>query len=166
MSSWLRWSWVVVLVVGCSASDTVSSTTPPPECVSAKEEALVQLSVMEISVEPNPVTAQATATLTVSDPDLDEDTTSIGVDALWQCWDGAEWITTHIVYRGFGDSRGETIAVNPNFQIRAPDIQLWVHRGYSIAIPQVEPGIYRIVDEISVEDEQVPGFVLVEVTAP
>jgi hypothetical protein len=87
----------------------------------------------------------------------------IGVDAEWQCWDGSRWVTTHIVYRGFGDNAGQTIPVNAQFQIRVPSIGLALDGGYPMVIPQVAPGTYRIEDTAIADGDTIGGFGVVEV---
>ncbi|HUG32932.1 MAG TPA: hypothetical protein VMM14_08570, partial [Acidimicrobiia bacterium] len=138
--------------------------TPPTivDCQRPSPNVVDQISEVNIALEPNPVAVRQIVDITVDGSSFGDEA-SIGVDASWQCWDGSEWATTHIIYRGFGDKPGETIAVNPDFQIQVPDIALWLDHGYSISIPQVEPGTYRIEDDILVAGESVSGFVFVEV---
>jgi hypothetical protein len=113
-------------------------------------------------VDANPANARQQVDLMVTSAGLPADALA-GVDAAWQCWDGSRWVTTHIVYRGFGDIAGQTIPVNADFQIRVPSIGLELDRGYPMVIPVVGPGIYRIEDEIIIEQGAVPGHVIVEV---
>jgi hypothetical protein len=155
-----KWLLILALVSGCAGGDdaveiNVSCEAPPESEVTAPSE-------LEMAVDPNPAEVGAGVTLTISTAGLPEDSLS-GVDAGWQCWDGSEWVTTHVVYRGFGDRAGQTIPVNSEFQIRVPSIGLELGAGYPIVIPEVNPGTYRIEDEVLVGDEQVSGFVIVEV---
>ena len=103
------------------------------------------------------------ATLLVPPDGLPADALS-GVDAAWQCWDGSTWVTTHIVYRGVEGLAGQTIPVNSEFQIRVPSIGLPLGVAYPIVIPDVDPGIYRIGDDVILDAGPVSGFVVVEVT--
>lgn len=155
---------LAVLAVGCSSSAEPATTTggsvifcedPPASEVDASSE-------LEMTVEPGRTTPRQRVMLAVSSAGLPEDALA-GVDAAWQCWDGRRWVTTHIVYRGFGDNSGLTIPVNQQFQIRVPSIGLDLDEGYPIVVPQVEPGLYRIEDEIVAGESSVPGFVIVEV---
>lgn len=156
---------MMMIVAGCSPSPGTTGTTPGPLDVSCGMPPAAELdaeSTLAMSVDPNPTQPRQTVSLTVSSAGLPEDALA-GVDARWQCWDGEMWATTHAVYRGFGDSPGQTIRLNADFQIRVPSIGLELDEGFPIVIPQVEPGIYRIQDEVIVEDESTSGFVLVEV---
>ena len=117
-----------------------------------------------MSLDPNPAQPRETVSLTISSEGLPEDALG-GVDARWQCWDGSDWAVTHAVYRGFGDNPGQTIPLNEEFQIRVPSIGLDLDQAYPIVIPQVEPGVYRIQDEVIVGEQTFPGFVIVEVIA-
>lgn len=159
----MRWAALVLTalaVVGCGDDTATTTTGPDVVCEEPTEES--QASDLELAVDPNPVASGAVAQLVLTRGDLPDDAV-IGVDAWWQCWDGEEWVTTHVVYRGFGDSAGQSIPVNDDFQIQVPDIGLTLDAGYPIAIPQVEPGIYRIEDAVLLDDGSVEGFVLVEV---
>lgn len=91
------------------------------------------------------------------------DETVVGVDAEWQCWAASTWVTTHIVYRGFGENAGQTIPVNSEFQIRVPSIGLALDQAYPIVIPQVGPGTYRIEDDVVTAGTTLTGFTFVEV---
>ena len=154
---------LAVVVAACSAGAT-TTTTGVVDCVEPSEELIQASSPVEMTLEPSQVTPRQVAQLVVTGAGFPPEAT-IGVDARWQCWDGSDWVTTHIVYRGFGDDQGETIPVNPDFQIQVPDIALWLDNEYAIGIPQVEPGIYRIEDEVQAEGDAVSGFVIVEVVA-
>lgn len=159
----LHWLCLVVAMAACS-SIAETPTTPPdlPGCVDPPAEELDRPSALEIRIEPSPVTVRQQVDLVVTSAGLPDDALA-GIDAAWQCWDGSRWVTTHIVYRGFGDNAGQTIPVNADFQIRVPSIGLELDRGYPMVIPLVNAGIYRIEDEIIVDQGAVPGHVLVEV---
>jgi hypothetical protein len=159
----LRWLCLVVAVAACtSAAET--PTTPPllTGCVDPPPAEIDRPSDLEIIVEPNPANARQQVDLVVTSAGLPDDALA-GIDAAWQCWDGSRWVTTHIVYRGFGANAGQTIPVNADFQIRVPSIGLELDRGYPMVIPLVGSGIYRIEDEIIVDQGAVPGHVIVEV---
>lgn len=155
---------LALIVVACSGAGSATSTTTPVECEEPPEEQVEASSPVEMTLEPGPVMSRQVAQLVVVGAGFSDEAT-ISVDALWQCWDGSDWVTTHIVYRGFGDNQGETIPVNPDFQIQVPDIALWLDHEYAIGVPQVEPGTYRIEDEALDAGEAVSGFVIVEVIA-
>lgn len=155
-----KWFLVLALVSGCAAGDDAAAIEVV--CESPPESELTAQSDLEMTVDPDPAAVGDVVALTISEAGLPQDALS-GVDAGWQCWDGSEWVTTHVVYRGFGEQAGQTIPVNSEFQIRVPSIGLEVGEGYPIVIPEVEAGTYRIQDEVLVEDGSVTGFVLVEV---
>jgi len=152
---------LVVAVVSCGG-DAATSTTGDDEVVCEQPTTGDQVSDLVVSVDPNPASPREVVKLEVGGGDLPGDA-SVGVDAMWQCWDGGAWVTTHVIYRGIGDDAGQTIPVNDNFQIHVPSIGLALDEGYPIVIPQVEAGVYRIEDKIVLEDREVGGFVLVEV---
>lgn len=154
---------VALLATSCtSATGTTTTQAPGPPCEGPPATELDAASTLEMAVAPNPAQPLQTVALSVSSAGLPEDTVA-GIDARWQCWDGSEWMTTHLVYRGFGDNPGQTIALNTDFQISVPSIGLALDQGFPIVIPRVEPGTYRIADEIIVDGEPIPGFAIVEV---
>ena len=152
---------LAVIVAACAGA-TTTTATGPVDCAEPPEEQVEMISPVEMNLEPGTVMSRQVAQLVVAGRRFSDEAT-IGVDARWQCWDGSDWVTTHIVYRGFGDDQGETIPVNPSFQIQVPDIALWLDHEYAIGVPQVEPGTYRIEDEVLSEAGTVSGFVIVEV---
>lgn len=155
----------VLVATACSSGSATTTTTPPPNiaCEEPRSDELDDPSAIEMSVEPNPAGPRETVSLTVTSAGLPDNALG-GVDARWQCWDGSQWVTTHAVYRGLGDNPGQTIPVNSEFQIRVPSIGLDLDQGFPIVIPQVEPGTYRIEDEVIVDDESLTGHVIVEVS--
>lgn len=152
-----------VLVATACSSGTTTTTASGPSCEKPPATELEQRSDIGLSVQPNPAGPRETVSLTVSSRGLPDDALG-GVDARWQCWDGSKWVSTHAVYRGFGDNPGQTIPLNSEFQIRVPSIGLDLDQGFPIVIPQVNPGTYRIEDEVIVDDEAITGHVIVEVT--
>lgn len=154
----------LLAVAACTPAGEMSSTTTPGTvgCTEPPVEEIDRPSDLEIAVDPNPAAPRQQVELAVISTGLPDDALA-GIDAAWQCWDGTRWVTTHIVYRGFGDNAGQTIPVNTNFQIRVPSIGLELDQGYPIVVPLVPAGVYRIEDEIIVDDGSVPGHVIVEV---
>jgi hypothetical protein len=151
----------VAVAVGCGG-DRATTTTGSGNVVCEQAPKSGPVSDLEMTVEPQLASAREVVSLAVARGDLPEDA-SVGVDAMWQCWDGSDWVTTHVVYRGFGDDAGQTIPVNDSFQIHVPSIGLDLDEGYPIVIPQVQAGSYRIEDKVVLDDGEVGGFVLVEV---
>lgn len=155
----------VLVATACSSGAATTTTMPPPNvaCEEPPSDKLETPSTIEMSVQPSPAAPRETVSLTVSTQGLPDDALG-GVDARWQCWSGSQWVTTHAVYRGFGDNPGQTIPLNSEFQIRVPSIGLDLDRGFPIVIPQVESGTYRIEDEVIVDDESLIGHVIVHVS--
>ena len=152
---------LAVLAVACTEP---AAESPAVSCAQAPDAVVEAVSTLDMTATPNPAGPREEVDLIVESRGLPEGSL-VGIDAQWQCWNGSEWATTHIVYRGFGDNAGQTIAVNTDFQIQVPSIGLALDEGYPIVIPQVDPGVYRIEDEVIVNGDAVPGFVVVEVTA-
>jgi len=73
---------------------------------------LEQTSGLALSLEPNPVTAGAQATLTLELDGLPADAI-VGAGAAWQCWKVSQWVTTHQVVRAFGDNEPSTLDLQP-----------------------------------------------------
>ncbi len=158
-------SVLLVVTTACAASSASSSTASQEvSCQKPPASELVANGGLQLSVEPSPAPAGSVVTLSVVGPELSAGSI-VGVDAGWQCWDGIEWKTTHIVYRGYGDHPGQVFPINDRFRIQLPSIGLAADSGYPIVIPRVDPGTYRIADEVLIEDNQVPASVIVEVSA-
>jgi len=155
---------LALLAVACSGITATTTTTGlvEPPCESPPAAEIEAPSQLEVTVDPSPARPRERVELAVASTGLPDDALA-GIDAAWQCWDGSRWVTTHVVYRGFGDNVGQTIPINADFQIRVPSIGLALDDGYPIVIPQVAPGRYRIEDEIVVDGGSVPGFAIVEV---
>jgi hypothetical protein len=151
-----------MVVTACVSGTTSTTATPVVACQSPPAEQVGAASDLDLEVDPDPVLPRQEATLLVGSDSLPPDALS-GVDAVWQCWDGSTWVTTHVVYRGVEGLAGQTIPVNSEFQIRVPSIGLPVGVGYPIVIPEVDPGTYRIGDEVILDEGSLSGFVIVEV---
>lgn len=155
---------VTLVTAACGAPADIATTTLTITCEEPPGDEISAESDLSMTVNPSPARPREVVQLTLDQADLPENSV-VGVDAEWQCWDGSAWVTTHIVYRGFGDNAGQTIPVNAEFQIRVPSIGLALDEGYPIVIPQIDPGIYRIEDEAIVAETTITGFTLVEVIA-
>ena len=153
---------LALVVAGCGNAADTSITSVATSCQEPPPEEIARESELDIRVSPNPAAPRAVVELVASRGDLPNDTV-VGVDAEWQCWDGSRWMTTHIVYRGFGDNAGQTIPVNAEFQIRVPSIGLALDERYPIVIPQVAPGTYRVEDAALADGDAIGGFAVVEV---
>jgi hypothetical protein len=95
----------------------------------------------------------------------------VGAATWWQCWNGSEWVDTHLVERGWYDGKGKTIELGPDVTWGIPDIGLQIPSSFPIVIPDVEPGIYRLRDQaftLASDDRPgltTPGFVIVRVVS-
>lgn len=122
-----------------------------------------RMSPVTMTVEPNPASAGEPATLAVSGEGLSSEAT-IGAGVIWQCWDGTGWITTNYqIVRGFNGAP-QTELIAPGTDSTIAGIALPVPNEYAILIPPVEPGLYRIADQITDTGTSHTGFVIVEVT--
>ncbi|HEX6299876.1 MAG TPA: hypothetical protein VF148_05400 [Acidimicrobiia bacterium] len=153
---------LALVVAACGTATDASTTSMATSCQEPPREELEMESTLDVMISPNPASPREIVELTVLKADLSDDAV-VGVDAEWQCWDGSRWVTTHFVYRGFGDNPGQTIPVNAEFRIRVPSIGLALDEGYPIVIPQVAPGTYRVEDAALADGDTINGFALVEV---
>ena len=149
------------LVLSCTATpsqpSSVSSETA--SCVDPPPEEAARVSTLTMSVVPNPVIAGSQAILSVAPAGLSDDG-MVGAGARWQCWSGTEWVDTYQIVRGFGGYRAVTLPVRPGVTTTIPAIGLPIPNSYPIIIPDVEPGMYRILDMV---EPDVSGFVMVQV---
>jgi len=148
----------LLLLASCSVSAGGVSCVEPP----ASE--LAQVSPTVLTVEPNPVAAGSEAMLSIAADGLPDDALA-GAAALWQCWNGSEWIDTHQIGRGW-DGAPWTQELTTDETFAVPAIGLQIPNSYPILIPEVKPGLYRIEDVAgSPGGVDVTGFVFVEVVA-
>jgi len=96
-------------------------------------------------VEPNPVAAGSSATLSVDFDGLSGDYNG-GLSASWECWDGNAWVETHLIARAFNGYGPDAIDLSTESTIVLPDIGLVIPNSHQIAIPDVAPGLYRLTD--------------------
>jgi hypothetical protein len=155
-----RWWAVIALVVlasagGCGGIDgTEGGCQPPPP---AEIEAP---SGLAMALDPNPVTAGMTAILRVSDAGLPEGA-MVGLDVVWQCWDGSRWIDTYQLVRAVDPFVAQAIRLEPGATTIIEDLGVPLPSNAEILIPDVPPGIYRIWDFEGIGDTA--GHLIVEV---
>ena len=150
MCQWTRWSFVVrstlgllvlLLALGGCADNGSSGTggasvpcvtDPPPAAIAGVETELT------VSVDPSPVTAGGEAAVTVSDgpPGV-----VIGQHVAWQCWDGAEWVGTHML---FAENPPRVIETGPGVTVTVAGIGYSLPKQLVIRTPDVSPGSYRV----------------------
>ena len=101
-----------------------------------------------------------TATLRVSDAGLPEGA-MVGLDAIWQCWDGSRWIDTYQLVRAVHPFVAQAIRLEPGATTVIEDLGVPLPSNAEILIPDVPPGIYRIWDFEGIGDTA--GHLIVEV---
>lgn len=116
----------------------------------------------EITVEPNPVRAGDVVTLKVAPSDETPSDYIGGLGTDWECWDGSKWVQTHKIVRGF-NGEPATIALGSDSTTPIPDLGLSVPNSHQIAIPDVQPGTYRLTDYLYGDESSLMGYEFVEV---
>jgi hypothetical protein len=163
-------AFAAALVASCTTTSFLVApvTSVLETCVDPPAAELAVESPLVISVEPNPVTAESEASLSVSDEGL-LSRSIVGAATWWQCWNGTHWVDTHLVGRGWYDGTGHTVELGTTDTWGVPDIGLQIPNAFPIVIPDVEPGTYRLRDEaftLASDDgpgDTIPGFVIVRV---
>lgn len=159
----------LLFVAGCTSDDEAADFG----CVSADERERHSASSFPLSVSQNPVSPGATIDLNIGSTlsqssggsDAGDELSSLtGYGSTWQCWTGSQWVGTHLLVHN-----GDSLAGEPGATTTAPAIGLLVPNTFSIVIPQVDPGWYRIEVGISVDQpdgppDQIVGHVAIEVT--
>ena len=159
---------VLLFVAGCTANEDGLGFG----CESASEDQRHSVSDFPLSVSDNPTSRDATIHLNIGstivqsnagsgDPPQRQDLTGYG--STWQCWTGSEWIDTHLLVHD-----GETIQGQPGGTSTVPAIGLPVPQSFSVVVPSVDPGWYRIAVGISVAQPEgspitLAGYVAIEV---
>ena len=152
-----RWAAFVVVALawttaGCGDSGEAEGRCQPPPAAEIEAPSLITM-----TLDPNPVTAGMMATLQVSDAGLPG--AMIGLDAVWQCWDGSQWIDTYQLVRAVDPFQAQAILVEPGATTTIAGLGVPLPSIAGILIPGVPPGIYRIWDEAG----NTPGHLIVEV---
>lgn len=153
----------VLLVVAVSACASPAAT-PGEECVEPPAGEVEPDSEFDVSVEPNPVAAGGTATLSADLAGEFSDYTG-GLAAAWECWNGTEWAQTHVLVRAFDGNEPDVIDLSTDPTVAIPDIGLVIPHSHEITIPDVAPGMYRVTDQLFGAGESLNGHVIVEVEA-
>ncbi|MFH1103769.1 MAG: hypothetical protein V1757_02315 [Actinomycetota bacterium] len=116
-------------------------------CESAPPEQRTSELAGVLTLIPNPVTAGATATLDIGvDAAARGGEELVGWGASWECWNGAEWVATHLLEHGLNDP-GRVVPGTPGQTTTMPAIGYRVPRVFQISIPAVPPGWYRISEQ-------------------
>lgn len=158
------WRVAVALLVLASALAACGGTEgadgrcqPPP---AAEIEAP---SPITMGLDPNPVTAGMMATLQVSDAGLPAGA-FVGLDVIWQCWDGSQWIDTYQLVRAVDPFPAQAIRLEPGATTTIAALGVPVPSTAAILIPGVPPGIYRLAEQATQPGPQyIPGHLIVKV---
>lgn len=103
-----------------------------------------------LTVDPDPVTAGSDAELTATAGESISGQVVVGAAVVWQCWDGTAWIDTHHVLRGhYGDYRVQ--AFESDVTVTMPAVGILVPNTFSIQIPDVPAGTYRITERAGLD---------------
>lgn len=136
-------------------------TAPLDRCTDPPADALAEVSRFALDLEPNPISPGGEATLIVGFDDAGADPVG-GAGALWQCWTGAEWESTHQILRPFASPDAEARYIEPSTEPTIPGVGLPVPNSFEVVVPDVAPGVYRIAGEIWADGERLVGLVVVE----
>ena len=156
-------SAVALLIVGgavaaCGGSDEAESTCQPPPAAEIEAPSLITM-----TLDPNPATAGMMATLWVSDAGLPAGA-FIGLDVIWQCWDGSQWVDTYQLVRAVDPFTAQAIRLEPGVTTTIAALGVPLPSTAVILIPDVPPGIYRLADQaIQPGPQYIPGHLIVEV---
>jgi len=137
---------------------TAEPTTAPRVCQSPPPAEIEAPSLISMTLRPNPVAPGIRATLQVGDAGLPSGA-FVGLDVIWQCWDGSRWIDTYQLVRAVDPFVAQAIRLEPGVTTTIASLGVPVPVTAEILIPDVPPGIYRI----SEEARGIPGHLIVEV---
>jgi hypothetical protein len=113
------------------------------DCRTAPPEERTGESSVPLTLIPNPVTAGASAQLVIDA--VPEDRVIAPWGAAWECWNGGEWVGTHLLE--FGMSRGGIVVPGvPGATTTIPASGALVPQrdDFYVTIPNVGPGWYRL----------------------
>jgi hypothetical protein len=157
-----------LLLVACQAPAVIGSATG---CLEPPEEALVAQSGFGLIPEEDTVASGGIVSLRFELPEnIDEEIMS--TSAAWQCWTEDGWQITHQLFHRPGDVPGEPVGPGGGpLALGAGGAttteELMGHPVPSVSelrIPRVEPGLYRIVDEVIAADgSALTGVAIIEV---
>lgn len=168
---------LAALTAGCTEASSQTSLSvnfveecqPPPQ----SEQTLPE-SDFDLTITPTPVTAGSEVDLVIElAKDAPENLTTApegeiitGAGAQFQCWDGSMWLDTHqLLKNGFGpDNQPAAIDLGPDVTVTIPSVGLVIEdQPYTIVIPDMPPGIYRIEDTVIVGSSGRSVYGLIEI---
>ena len=129
------------------------------DCQSAPPDRRAAESPFSLTLTPSPVIAGNTATLEVGTTGPRPEST-VGSWAQWQCWNGTDWVGTHLLEFGFHHG-GTVVANDPQVTPTIAGVDVRVPRTFLVTIPNVPSGWYRL----RVDGAGGTGYLAVEVTA-
>lgn len=160
---------IVILATGMLvACSSPAPSEPPPDwsisgCRSAPVDQLPPDSPFPLTLTPNPVAAGDTGTLAIGVTKPDD---LAGWGGLWECWTGTGWKATHQIVNGHRSGiPGAVLEIEPGTIATMPAIGYRIPDTFTITIPDVPPGWYRLREEIGGRGGMVVGYVAVEVVA-
>ena len=118
-------------------------------CRSAPEAQRHSESEFPLSVSENPVAAGDVVTLYVGSNETPGGDNIVGGEAMtgygssWQCWNGSEWVSTHLLAHGINEP-GATMQGQPGATSTVPAIGYVIPFPFEVTVPAVAPGWYRI----------------------
>lgn len=152
-----------LLVVGLTAACGGTEDAQPVGCRSAPADQRTSESAFSMTLTPNPVVAGATASLdlgAINPRDV------AGWGGLWECWNGIEWVATHQIEHGRTPATpGAALAIEPGTFTTMPAIGYLIPDTFTITIPEVPPGWYRIREGVYGGGDVAVGYITVEVVA-
>jgi hypothetical protein len=113
------------------------------DCRTAPPEERTSVSSVPLSLVPYPVAAGAAVRLEIDA--VEEDRVMAPWGAAWECWNGSEWVGTHLLE--FGMSRGGSVVPGvPGATTTMPAIGYGVPQrdDFYVILPNVPPGWYRL----------------------
>ena len=132
-------------------------------CQSAPAEELPDRPPFELRLDPGQVEAGGTASLEIGVMKPDD---LAGWGGRWECWTGTEWVATHQIEHGRRDTMpGAALEVVPGTITTMPAIGYRIPETFTITIPDVPPGWYRLREGIASRGGMVVGYIAVEVVA-
>lgn len=130
---------------------------PAPSCQTAPSSNLdVSGSAFDMRVSSSPARAGQIIELFIGRGREDNIT---GIPTLWQCWDGTDWINTHVGTKVSRATSGDPEVYRVESSPRFAAIGIGVPDTFRIRVPDLPPGTYRIEDYVGSER----GWVIVEI---
>ena len=168
---------LAALATGCteSSSPQASASVDGVECrLPPESEQALPDTDFDLTITPNPVAPGVEADVVIElAENAPEDLTNApegeiitGAGARLQCWNGSAWVDTHQLLKdGFGpDNAPAAIGIGPDVTVTIPAVGLVIEdQPYTIVVPDVPSGIYRIEDTVIVASSGRSAYSLIEI---